>query len=113
MFKTMTDLMFLPLEMMQSTLSLFAGKSATPIASLKTPEPVMIRGRIVEVDGEELVLRDHSGQIVVDLDYINVKTAKFKVGETISVVGYLDIDRDFDCYEIHRLDGSVIKAVVS
>ena len=111
--KPLLNLMFLPLEVMTSSLDVISGNPVTPIAALKVPKAVTIKGKIIEIGEDEIVVRDASGQIVVDLDHINVKAAKFKLSEIVSVKGYLDIDRDFDCFEIHREDGSVLKAVVS
>lgn len=67
---------------------------------------VTISGTIKSVVGNEFILSDGTGEVIVDTAPRWWKKFNFTVGEKVTVVGEYD-DEDFDAFKITRADGSV------
>jgi hypothetical protein len=77
----------------------------TPITDLKQFPGVRISGTITHVFGNEFVLQDPTGSVLVDTGPEWFKRHEFKVGEWLTVIGHMD-DGDFDAYIIETADGT-------
>ena len=64
-----------------------------------------IFGQVIGISGDEFMLDDGTGQILVDTD--DGKLTNLFVGEQIIVAGRYD-DDDFDAVSITRQDGTII-----
>ena len=77
----------------------------TPIGELQRYRNVTISGQVIGIAGDEFMLDDGTGQILVDT---RRRLKNLSVGEQVTVVGEYDDDDDFDAFSITRQDGSVI-----
>ncbi len=78
------------------------------IQELQQQRPgLAITGEITSVVGNEFVLSDGSGQIMVDAGPMWYHQLNLQVGEQITVVGEYD-DYDFDAFTITRANGEVL-----
>jgi uncharacterized protein YdeI (BOF family) len=68
---------------------------------------VTITGTVTRVDEDEFVLRDQTGQVLVDGIQRGSGNLDIAVGDRLTVVGDLD-DEDFDALRITRPDGSTV-----
>jgi uncharacterized protein YdeI (BOF family) len=78
------------------------------IRDLQRNPGISISGEIRSVVGNEFILDDGTGQIIVDAGPRWYHQLNFTSGERITVVGEYD-DEDFDAYTITRNDGEVIQ----
>ncbi|MGK7899903.1 MAG: NirD/YgiW/YdeI family stress tolerance protein [Hormoscilla sp.] len=83
-------------------------RSQTPIGDLQRPHGVTISGTVKSVVGNEFILRDSSGEIIVDAGPRWRQEINLTPGERVTVVGEYD-DDDFDAYSISRSSGEVIQ----
>lgn len=75
-----------------------------PIARLHRRPGAAIAGRVVGVIDNEFILRDDTGEVVVDGGPSWWHDLELAVGERVTVVGHFD-DYDFDAYRIVRHGG--------
>jgi uncharacterized protein YdeI (BOF family) len=78
------------------------------IRDLQRNPGTSISGEIRSVVGNEFILDDGTGQIIVDAGPRWYRQLQFIAGERVTVVGEYD-DDDFDAYRITRNTGEVIK----
>jgi len=83
-------------------------RSQTPIGDLQRHHGVTISGTVKSVVGNEFILRDSSGEIIVDAGPRWWQEVNLTPGERVTVVGEYD-DDDFDAYSISRSSGEVIQ----
>ncbi|MBE9215433.1 NirD/YgiW/YdeI family stress tolerance protein [Plectonema cf. radiosum LEGE 06105] len=79
----------------------------TNIGDLQRNSGMTISGTIKSVVGNEFILDDGTGQVIVDTAPRWWQKFNFNAGERVTVVGEYD-DEDFDAFKITRSDGSVI-----
>lgn len=79
----------------------------TPIGELRQYQHATISGTVRSVVGNEFILDDGTGQIIVDAGPMWYHQLNLRQGEQITVVGEYD-DYDFDAYRITRSNGQVI-----
>lgn len=85
-------------------------QAQTRIGNLQQrPAGTTITGRVTSVVGNDFIVEDGSGQIIVDAgprwwQQINVSS-----GEQVTVVGELGRGGEFDAFSITRANGSVIQ----
>lgn len=77
------------------------------IEDLQRQRGLVIQGTIVSVVGNEFVLDDGTGQVIVDTAPRWYRQYDFRAGERVTVVGEYD-DYDFDAFEIRRETGEVL-----
>ncbi|AXY67934.1 DNA-binding protein [Thermosynechococcus sichuanensis E542] len=82
-------------------------QSVTPIRNLSNFYGVTIRGTVRSVVGNEFILDDGTGQVIVDAGPRWFHQINLQPGETVTVVGKYD-DYDFDAFRITRANGEVI-----
>jgi len=83
-------------------------QAQTPIGSLQRHSGVSIYGTVRSVVGNEFILDDGTGQIIVDAGPRWYHQISLREGEKVTVVGEYD-DYDFDAYSITRDNGEVIR----
>ncbi|TVQ23214.1 MAG: DNA-binding protein [Leptolyngbya sp. DLM2.Bin15] len=83
-------------------------QAQTPIGELQRTPNTTISGSIRSVVGNEFILDDGTGQIIVDAGPRWYHQLDLRVGERVTVVGEYD-DYDFDAYQITRSSGDVIR----
>jgi uncharacterized protein YdeI (BOF family) len=83
-------------------------KAQVSIRDLQKNQGISISGEIRNVVGNEFILDDGSGQIIVDAGPRWYHKLNFTSGERVTVMGEYD-DEDFDAYMITRDDGEVIQ----
>ncbi|WP_293164594.1 DNA-binding protein [Okeania sp. SIO2C9] len=77
----------------------------TPIGELQRGDNATISGQVIGISGDEFMLDDGTGKILVDTD--DRELTNLSVGEQVKVIGEYD-DDDFDAFSITRQDGNVI-----
>lgn len=80
----------------------------TPIRELQQNTGISISGEVKSIVGNEFILDDGTGQIIVDAGPRWYHQINVSSGEKITVVGEYD-DDDFDAYTITRSNGEVIQ----
>ncbi|MBE9181615.1 DNA-binding protein [Oculatella sp. LEGE 06141] len=91
-------------------ISSFTGLSATaqtPIEELRRDAGTTISGTVRNVVGNEFILDDGTGQIIVDAGPTWYHQLSIREGEQLTVVGEYD-NYDFDAFRITRSNGDVI-----
>ncbi|MGJ3254057.1 MAG: DNA-binding protein [Elainellaceae cyanobacterium] len=78
------------------------------IRDLQRNPGISISGEIRSVVGNEFILDDGTGQVIVDAGPRWYHQLNFTPGESVTVVGEYD-DEDFDAYTITRDGGEVIQ----
>ncbi len=79
-----------------------------PIRDLQRDPGVSVSGEIRSVVGNEFILEDGTGQIIVDAGPRWHHQLNLRQGEKVTVVGEYD-DYDFDAFSITRSNGEVIR----
>lgn len=69
--------------------------------------PVQVAGVVHSIVGNEFILNDGTGQLIVDTGPPWYRSVNLSVGEKVSVVGEFN-DYDFDAHHIIRSNGEVI-----
>ena len=83
------------------------GSAQTPIRELQRTSSMTIVGEIRSVVGNEFILDDGTGQIIVSAGPRWYHQINLLQGEHVTVVGEYD-DYDFDAFWITRSNGDVI-----
>jgi hypothetical protein len=78
-----------------------------PIGNLRRHQGITITGTVQSIVGNEFLLRDNSGEIIVDAGPRWYHQINLSPGERVTVVGEYD-DYDFDAFRITRENGEVI-----
>jgi uncharacterized protein YdeI (BOF family) len=78
-----------------------------PIGKLQGQRGLTVTGTVRSVVGNNFVLSDGTGQIIVDAGPRWYRPVNLSEGEKVSVVGEYD-DYDFDAFQITRSNGEVI-----
>jgi uncharacterized protein YdeI (BOF family) len=90
------------------TASAAAVHAQVPIGELQQRFGVTISGEIRSVVGNEFILDDGTGQIIVDAGPMWYHQLNLREGERVTVVGEYD-DYDFDAFEITQSNGEVLR----
>lgn len=77
------------------------------VQELRTANTITLSGEIVRVMGDNFVLDDGTGQIMVDAESSAVRDAQLSPGDSATVTGRYD-DEDFDAVTITPASGEVI-----
>ncbi|MFP4008674.1 MAG: DNA-binding protein [Spirulinaceae cyanobacterium] len=89
-----------------------SAQAQTPIRDLQRQSDMTISGEIRRIVGNEFILDDGTGQIIVDAEdiaeYMGKRSLNLREGERITVTGEYD-DYDFDAYTIQRSNGEVFR----
>lgn len=79
----------------------------TPIGELENLEGITISGEITSVVGNNFVLEDATGEVIVDAGPHWWHQLNLTTGESVTVVGEMD-EGEFDAFSIARENGEVI-----
>lgn len=79
-----------------------------PIGELQRYSGIAIEGTIRSVVGNEFILEDETGEIIVDAGPTWYHQLDLQEGEQVTVTGEYD-DYDFDAFRIKREDGEIIR----
>jgi len=85
----------------------FSATAQTPIGELRRNAGTTISGTVRSVVGNEFILDDGTGQIIVDAGPTWYHQISIREGEQLTVIGEYD-DYDFDAFRITRSNGDVI-----
>ena len=80
----------------------------TTIGSLQQQNSTTISGDVVRVQGEDFILGDGTGQILVEADARPIRQANLQVGDRVTVSGNYDDDNSFEALSITPENGTVI-----
>ncbi len=83
-------------------------QAQTPIGELQRTRGMTISGEIISVVGNEFILSDGTGEIIVDAGPLWYHQLNLQQGERVTVTGEYD-DYDFDAYSIVRGNGERIQ----
>ncbi|NJN87490.1 MAG: DNA-binding protein [Leptolyngbyaceae cyanobacterium SL_7_1] len=86
---------------------LHAQAQPIPIERLQNQQGTTISGTVRSIVGNEFVLSDGTGEVIVDAGPRWYHTVNISEGEQVTVVGEYD-DDDFDAFQITRESGEVI-----
>ncbi|MGG6266770.1 NirD/YgiW/YdeI family stress tolerance protein [Leptolyngbya sp. AN03gr2] len=91
-----------------SLIGMSATQAQVPIRDLQRNSGVAISGQILSVVGNEFILDDGTGQMIVDAGPRWYHQLNLSAGERVKVTGEYD-DADFDAYTITRSNGEVLQ----
>jgi uncharacterized protein YdeI (BOF family) len=80
----------------------------TSIGALQQQNSITLSGEIVRVQGDDFILSDGTGQILVEAESRPLRQANLQNGDRVSVVGQYDDDNGFEALSITPNGGSVI-----
>lgn len=80
----------------------------TSIGELQQQNSVTISGEVVRVQGDDFILSDGTGQILVEAESRPIRQASLKAGDRVTVAGRYDDDTSFEAFSITPSDGQVI-----
>lgn len=84
-------------------------QTQTQIGDLKRTDGIAISGRVESIVGNDFILEDGTGQIIVDAGPRWWQEINLTQGEEVTVTGKLsDRSREFDAFSIRRANGQVI-----
>ncbi|AMW28191.1 MULTISPECIES: NirD/YgiW/YdeI family stress tolerance protein [Oscillatoriales] len=89
------------------TIGVPAANAQVSIQNLQRHSGVTISGTIRSVVGNDFILDDGTGQIIVDAGPMRHHQLNLQPGEQVTVTGKYD-DYDFDAFTITRSNGEVI-----
>lgn len=79
----------------------------TQIGELQRIHNATISGTILQISGDDFILDDGTGQIMVEAESRPIQQANLASAEEVTVVGVFD-DNEFDAHSITRSNGEVI-----
>lgn len=82
-------------------------QARTRIGDLQRSSGTTLSGRVISVVGNDFILDDGTGQIIVDAGPRWWKEINVSPGEQLTVVGEID-EGEFDAFSITKSDGYVI-----
>ncbi|MCU0567760.1 MAG: NirD/YgiW/YdeI family stress tolerance protein [Oculatellaceae cyanobacterium Prado106] len=88
--------------------SMAQGASPSAIGDLQRMNTVTIAGEVVQIQGDEFILRDGTGEMFVEAESRAIRQANLRTGDRITVVGHFDDDNSFETVSITPSNGSVI-----
>lgn len=80
----------------------------TTIGSLQQQNSMTISGGVVRVQGEDFILGDGTGQILVEAESRPIRQANLQEGDRVTVSGNYDDDNSFEALSITPENGTVI-----
>lgn len=98
---------WIPLLALIASFPSLSATAQTPIGELRRNAGTTISGTVQSVVGNEFILDDGTGQIIVDAGPTWYHQISIREGEQLTVVGEYD-DYDFDAFRITRSNGEVI-----
>lgn len=78
------------------------------IGDLQQGNSMTISGEVVRMQGDDFILSDGTGQILVEAESRPIRQANLKVGDRVTVSGNYDDDNSFEALSITPANGNVI-----
>ncbi|WP_217650669.1 NirD/YgiW/YdeI family stress tolerance protein [Spirulina major] len=79
------------------------------IRDLQTTRSTTVSGKIVHLYGDEFILDDGTGQIMVEAESRPLRRAQISLGETVTVLGqFEDDENELNAFKIIRANGEEI-----
>lgn len=69
------------------------------IANLQRINTTTLTGEVVQVQGDEFILRDATGELLVEAEFSAIRQANLKPGDRITVAGQVD-DNSFEAFSL-------------
>lgn len=91
-----------------ATLNALGAQAQISIRDLQRNTGIAISGEIRDVVGNEFILDDGTGRVIVDAGPRWYHQLNFKSGDRVTVIGEYD-DGEFDAFSITYADGRVIQ----
>ncbi len=85
-----------------------AALAQTTIDALQQANGVTLSGEIVRIQGDEFILNDGTGQILVEAESRPLRQANLKPGDRVTVAGTYTDENDIEAYRITPASGEVI-----
>lgn len=104
----MKKILFLTITPFLLTIEIPPLQAQTPIRELRNNYGITISGVVKSIVGNEFILDDGTGEIIVDAGPRWYHKINLSQGERVTVVGEYD-DEDFDAYKITRSNGEIIQ----
>lgn len=80
----------------------------TTVREMREGSSVTLSGQVVRVQGEDFVLDDGTGQILVEAESRPLRQANLRAGDQVTVSGIYDDDNSLEAYSIMPVGGDVI-----
>lgn len=80
----------------------------TTISDLQRDNSTTISGEVVRVQGDDFILSDATGQILVEVETRPIHQANLQAGDRVTVAGRYDDDNSFEALSIMTINGEVI-----
>jgi uncharacterized protein YdeI (BOF family) len=84
------------------------GVAQTPIGDLRNYQKITVSGEVKSIVGNQFILEDSTGQIIVDAGPRWWHSIALNQGESITVTGEMDGD-ELDAFSITRSNGAVLE----
>lgn len=81
----------------------------TTVRDLQSTNSTSIAGEIVRIYGEDFILDDGTGQILVEAERRPLRQANLQTGERVTVTGTYDDDNSFNAINIARENGEIVQ----
>lgn len=81
----------------------------TTVRDLQNANSTSISGEIVRIYGEDFILDDGTGQILVEAERRPLQQANLEAGERVTITGTYDDDNSFNAISITRENGEVVQ----
>lgn len=79
----------------------------TSIRDMQAANSTTLSGEIVRISGDDFILDDGTGQILVEAESRPIRQANLQAGETVTVTGQFD-ENELEAYRITRASGEEI-----
>jgi uncharacterized protein YdeI (BOF family) len=77
------------------------------IEALRSPNSVTLSGQVTQIRGDDFVLDDGTGQILVDAESRALRQVGLSIGDTVTVLGRYD-DNEFEAISITPVGGETV-----
>jgi uncharacterized protein YdeI (BOF family) len=79
----------------------------TSIQDIQATNSITLSGEIIRISGDDFILDDGTGQILVEAEARPLRRANLTVGETVTVAGFFH-ENEFEAFRIIRSNGEEI-----
>jgi uncharacterized protein YdeI (BOF family) len=79
----------------------------TTIGDLQRTHTTTVSGEVVQVWGEDFILRDATGQMLIEAEWSAIRQANLKAGDRVTIMGSYD-DDSFEAIQITLANGNTI-----
>ena len=80
----------------------------TTIRDLQRANTVSVSGEVVRLQGDDFILSDGTGQMLVEAEWQAIRQANLKPGDRVTVAGRYDDDNTFEALTITTRQGQLI-----